>query len=225
MAACNSSLSCICGNYLWVTTPLVYAQQANQIHCDICEQSVHLTDIIYHCENADKYHDNGYDLCEICALYQMRETNMKVNNTTNLNILKTNDKECNSYNNCSYLKRLMTALSHYHTLSPENTDQCVDFINTHYPKQYLQDYIHFICVHKNDIDKINNMIKTICTNSNTCFSTQRHFRDRMQNENYLNVCIDILDTIHFYIYHMEECGLRISVHDSFDINNKYKDEI
>eukprot|EP01084_Bolivina_argentea_P044138 81256_1 len=66
---------------------------------------------------------------------------------------------------------------------------------------------------------------TYC-NINNCSYTKRHYRDRARNDSQKddatiqNIYIETFDTIHFYLYHMEECGLRVSIDKIND--NGYK---
>merc|ERR1712154_688682 len=54
----------------------------------------------------------------------------------------------------------------------------------------------------------------ICLNVTECQSTKRHYTkrnrfDEQQNDNDYNFYINLFDTIHFYIYHLESFGLRV----------------
>eukprot|EP01084_Bolivina_argentea_P186517 321497_1 len=69
------------------------------------------------------------------------------------NIFKTNEEKCNGFNDCSSVKRIMTALSYYNKISSLKPHKFIDFCDKYYSKNYLEDYIHFICVHKNDMNK------------------------------------------------------------------------
>eukprot|EP01084_Bolivina_argentea_P276373 471570_1 len=57
------------------------------------------------------------------------------------NIFTTTDAECNGYNDCSCIKRLMATLSYYQKVSKQ-PQKFIDFCDKYYSKQYLQDYIH-----------------------------------------------------------------------------------
>eukprot|EP01084_Bolivina_argentea_P235178 395811_1 len=59
----------------------------------------------------------------------------------NKNIFNSNDNKCNGYNDCSCMKRIMAALSYYQQISSTQPQQFIDFCDTYYSKQYLQDYI------------------------------------------------------------------------------------
>eukprot|EP01084_Bolivina_argentea_P228687 386184_1 len=130
------------------------------------------------------------------------------------NVFNINLNKCNGYNDCSCIKRIMTALAYYHKASSNDTQKFIDFCDKYYSKQYLQDYIHLRIMHKNDINKVE-MESNICTMVGSCLSTRRHYRDRSvkddNNIDAFHLYIDIFDSLHFHIYHMEECGLRISI--------------
>eukprot|EP01084_Bolivina_argentea_P022410 41652_1 len=132
--------------------------------------------------------------------------------TINTNIFNIDGNECNGYNDCSFIKRIMTALAYYHNVSSNESQTFIYFCDKYYSKRYLQDYIHLMIVHKNDINK-NAMVITnkTCAMVSGCLSTTRHYRDRSVNDGTSNLYIDIFDSVHFYLYHMEECGLRISL--------------
>eukprot|EP01084_Bolivina_argentea_P034554 63984_1 len=132
-------------------------------------------------------------------------------------IFNINDKKCNGYNDCSFMTRITTTLSYYEDVSSQQPQKFIAFCDKYYSKQYLEDYIHCISVHKNDIYKDDMENKTKCTTVTKCASTNRHYRDRaVKDENNNNfetshLYFDIFDTFHFYKHHMEECGLRVSI--------------
>eukprot|EP01084_Bolivina_argentea_P290222 498459_1 len=112
----------------------------------------------------------------------------------------------------------MTTLSYYSDIFSQKPNEFITFCDKYYSTNYLQDYIHIICIHKNDIIKDETKNET-CTMVSGCLSTTRHYRDRTTNKDIENdnnnetphLCVDIFDSLHFYMYHMEECGLRISI--------------
>eukprot|EP01084_Bolivina_argentea_P064745 118030_1 len=124
---------------------------------------------------------------------------------------------------CTYLTRLITVLSKYNQVSLADSDKCIAFYDEHYSSQCLEDYIHFICVHNEDnYDKKLYTKNTKCSSANDCLWTQRHYRDRrgnnVNNHGVTDIYTDIFDTLHFYIYHMEECGLRVSLKNMVKYN-------
>eukprot|EP01084_Bolivina_argentea_P264184 447415_1 len=142
-------------------------------------------------------------------------------------IFQIDEARCNGYNACSCIERIMTTLSYHKQISSQQPQTFIDFCDKYYSKQYLSDYIHLICVHKNDINKFEMENKT-CSSINACLSTTRHYRDRAVNDNAIShLYLDIFDSLHFYIYHLKECGLRISINtdDIKDIDNDDNDYI
>ena len=158
-------------------------------------------------------------------------------NTINFDILsesidlklfeQNEQRKCICFSDCSHLLRIMSSLKYYQLLiSPSSLssssykgrsgrDVFIQFCDEIYSTQCLEDYIHFICEHSNDINKIIDGLESKCNNINECEWTQRHFRNRnySQKENEkdeYNFYIDIMDTIHFYLYHMEDMGLRVT---------------
>eukprot|EP01084_Bolivina_argentea_P252648 424111_1 len=77
----------------------------------------------------------------------------KQHHTMNTSIFQNHDNKCNGYTDCCCIKRIMEALSYYQQLSSTQPQKFIDFCDTYYSKQYLQDYIHCMCIHKNDINK------------------------------------------------------------------------
>ncbi len=84
-------------------------------------------------------------------------------------------QKCNDYT-CSYLNRIKASLSYYNQISLNEPQKFIDFCDKYYSKQYLEDYIHVITVHKNDINKVE-MENTKCSSVADCLSTTRHYRD------------------------------------------------
>eukprot|EP01084_Bolivina_argentea_P284088 486751_1 len=148
-------------------------------------------------------------------------------------IFKNGTNKCYGCYDCHHLERIIKALSYHSKMSLNEPNTFADFCDKYYSKQYLEDYIHFICVHGNDINDIQKLqTNDNCLNVNDCLCTKRHYQDRMLNDNNKhndheniesgNLYIDIFDSIHFYIYHIEEC-LRVSINDD-DIKNDIENE-
>merc|ERR1712154_270438 len=111
----------------------------------------------------------------------------------------------------------------------------IEFCTNSYP-QCLDDYIHLICNHS-DNDSLNEIANyfqknhelNVCLNVNKCQSTRRHCttRNRMDKEEKYDdnsFYVDLFDTIHFYIYHLEAFGLRVplkSKQEKDEMNNNH----
>eukprot|EP01084_Bolivina_argentea_P193168 331447_1 len=143
-----------------------------------------------------------------------------------VHLVQQSEQKCDGFTKCNSLQRIMEVLLYYNKVSTNNPQQFIDFCEKYYSKQYLEDYTHFISVHS----KQSFEIEPKCANIDNCLMTQRHYRDRTINENdnsLPNKYIDIFDTIHFYICHINECALRVTINnndikrinDTDDINN------
>eukprot|EP01084_Bolivina_argentea_P307362 531255_1 len=103
---------------------------------------------------------------------KMIQTLVHIFETIDTNIFKTNEEKCNGFKECSFVKRIMTALLYYNKISSEKTQTFINFCDKYYSKHYLQDYIHAIDIHKNDINKDEKKTET-CPMVSGCLSTTR----------------------------------------------------
>eukprot|EP01084_Bolivina_argentea_P083523 151214_1 len=145
--------------------------------------------------------------------------------TIDTQIFKKKKNKCNGISNCSYIKRIMTALSYYNKVSINEHQDFIEFFDKNYSFLFLEDYIHFMCVHKNNTKAM--QYKT-CSSVNNCTATTRHYRNRerddIKNENSdvsKNMYIDLFDNMHFYVNHIEEIGLRITINNNDKYENSY----
>ena len=162
-----------------------------------------------------------------------KNTSINSNNTEQTiidsKIFEKNQQKCDgkaSIEDCGYLLRIGYALKYYQLLCKNNNNDpnsrgiFIEFCSNSYP-QCLEDYIHLISKHSDNesLEKIRNYLHenhklNICSIIDKCQSTKRHYtkRNRMdqkQNDNDYNFYINLFDTIHFYIYHLEGFGLRV----------------
>eukprot|EP01084_Bolivina_argentea_P259435 437744_1 len=148
------------------------------------------------------------------------------------------DKNCNLnhnnklINNCTHLHRIIHALKYNQLLLSDynqfTQNKFIEFCRGEY-KMCVEDYIHFIMKHSDckSLPKIVNELKNIydfqiCGNLQ-CKWSKRHRRDR-DDEKHFNqndYFIDLYDTIHFFLFHVEMAGLRSSIINEQD---KYKDQ-
>ena len=134
----------------------------------------------------------------------------------------SNSLSCHNYKECSSLLRLSEILQHYALLNPFNNPQQQDaftkYMTTKQPN-VLDDYIHFIRHHQHEIEDIQNeFLKnrgfTKCHITN-CNCTSRHHRvvgnSFSHNEDNIlfNFFAETIDSLHFYIFHIFDVGLRI----------------
>eukprot|EP01084_Bolivina_argentea_P145990 255758_1 len=147
------------------------------------------------------------------------ETLNDKNETIDLEIFREYKHECNGHNKCSYLSRMICALRYYQLQTGTTfIEFCVDV----YGQQCLDDYIHFICNHINNINQLNNN-NCKCTNITRCKFRTNHLRKRNEaaknsNEKY-NFYIDIFDSIHFCLFHLKDTGFRMQINDTEDQND------
>ena len=141
--------------------------------------------------------------------------------------LKKTECEGAGTGNCSYLSRINAAIKYSELMGRA---KFLSFCMSKYCWQYVEDYIHFICHHHDndeDIRKIADGLQRKCGNPESaqcveCEWTRRHFRDRNEGKKEEeHFYLDILDTIHFYIYHIKQFGFRISM----KIKEQKEDEI
>eukprot|EP01083_Nonionella_stella_P275594 936072_1 len=148
----------------------------------------------------------------------------------------TNDAkgcDCNGKDieNCISFKRMSTGLKYYSLLDiiHNKNDEKIftHFIAAVYDNEMvINDYIHIICEHNHQIPQmkqflIQNKIFDECDVSK-CTFTSRHHGDQVTDgdENTLDPLLDLakqrFDSLHFYLFHLFECGLRSMEHDDDD---------
>ena len=145
---------------------------------------------------------------------------------------KIYNSKCNDINDCTHLLRIGYSLKYFDLLCSDNNYLIfIDFCSNSYP-QCLEDYIHLICYHSDNesLNKIQNYLHknhkiNICLNINKCQETQRHYisnRNRMdkKEKNNDDFYINLFDTMHSYIYHLQSLGLRVPINDNDDDDNK-----
>eukprot|EP01084_Bolivina_argentea_P037924 70127_1 len=142
-----------------------------------------------------------------------------------IQLFMKNEEECNSncmteiVKQCSYLTRLISSMKYCETLlrndlSSESRETFSQFCEETYSKQCVEDYIHFICHHSNQIKEIvtdlqKNYNFVPCQNLDKCISSNRHYRNRTTTKQNDNFYTDLFDSMHFNFWHLEQCGLRI----------------
>eukprot|EP01084_Bolivina_argentea_P083788 151683_1 len=164
----------------------------------------------------------------------LKKHNLKINK--NVDIFQHDNNKCfgnDGTDDCDALHRLTQALQ-YHSVM--NQEEFTDFCVNNY-KNALNDHIHFMTVHSNQIEKIHNKLIhnnniSGCTLSK-CNVFVRHYRnargtqkikqtEHKSNDEIYTFYTDLFDRFHLFIYHLFDIGLRIS---SNEINNSEKKEI
>eukprot|EP01083_Nonionella_stella_P086494 240342_1 len=131
------------------------------------------------------------------------------------------DQDCDDpIEGCIAIKRLVVALSYYSHLDVQNSQDrqyiFIAFINDVYP-HILDDYAHLVNKHKN-LESINNALTAkkvfdVC-DVKKCGCTARHqSRETTKPSNqFMDSTVQfyshLMDSLHFYLLHLFECGLR-----------------
>eukprot|EP01084_Bolivina_argentea_P011216 20950_1 len=134
---------------------------------------------------------------------------------TPFTVLKANSVECKLNDKCSCIERMMATLKLYDTCNinkPYDQNKLIKFCNDIY-STILDDYIHIITIHSND-SKLQQISESIRCDACNCAMVSRHKRDRTQDtihqnqstdQHFLFYC-DILDSAHFFLYHLYDFG-------------------
>eukprot|EP01084_Bolivina_argentea_P270582 460139_1 len=114
--------------------------------------------------------------------------------------------------NCSYLQRIITVLNYYSPAEVQKDEsKLILFCNEKY-KRILDDYIHLVMEHNDDLQQINSTLEKC--DINKCLSCSRHDierhdrKDDSKNDLIANFYVDIYDSIHYYLLHLFDVGLR-----------------
>eukprot|EP01084_Bolivina_argentea_P062913 114973_1 len=141
----------------------------------------------------------------------------------NFEVFKQSEETCIGINSCLCLSRIANAMK---LSDATEANKFVEFCLDRYP-QCLDDYIHLICVHSDARNKICDYLKTHhkinkCVTINECVWTQRHYSNRdydindelkynQQDDGKYNFYTELFDTVHFYLFHLEDLALRCSI--------------
>ena len=131
---------------------------------------------------------------------------------------------------CASLNRLFTCLQYFSSLNVRKERKHKNNLEIFSQKVYkmenlLNDYHHFIKNHSHNLDQIQQHLSQsiptqICDDMENCQYSNRHHRvilnDNNNNNNINNdvldpntsLYIDTLDSLHFYIFHVTQIGLR-----------------
>ena len=144
---------------------------------------------------------------------------------------------------CVVIKRLLTSLSYYsHLINAsmnESDHQMVfsEFMDTIYKHKVYDDFHHFSFMHENEIESIMDLaVKqyklTQCDLSN-CSYSDRHYRMNQRINNgfnddstkYIDLNEEIMDSLHFNIFHLISCGLKVNPNDGSNEDEKENQQI
>eukprot|EP01084_Bolivina_argentea_P222840 377148_1 len=120
---------------------------------------------------------------------------------------------------CDYLNRISVALIYYSSTYASNdsdttkSDKLMEFCKKTYPS-LLDDYIHLVSKHSNQLEEIIDAFQKHHNHAKCkveqCKLTIRHYRNRDTNDDSINFYHDTFDSLHYYIFHLYDIGLRIS---------------
>eukprot|EP01084_Bolivina_argentea_P282866 484316_1 len=138
-----------------------------------------------------------------------------------------------SYEDCGALNHLMTALKYYESIRDTKYQLFDEYCDEKYPN-ILNDYIHFILCHSNQIEEINKSIlhNNGCGHCNIteCAVFNRYYNDNgrrmmdksdsLSNDEIFPFYSDLFDRFHYFIYHLFDVGIRIKADEMNEIENK-----
>ena len=145
-----------------------------------------------------------------------------------------------SYQQCSSIARLSVSLKYYSSLDIINNDEhrdiFTDFVSNIYPN-LLDDYIHFTKCHGDQIEEIhldflNNRGFKVCNINNCTYSSRHHNVDIIKNSiktktanPTFNFYAQTMDSLHFFVFHIFDAGLRILSSSKIDQEKLIKKQI
>jgi len=158
-----------------------------------------------------------------------KKTNINNMIEFDLSIFKDETDECTDFVKCTVIRRLFASLKYYAMLDITNNvkqqDVFADFINKVYSQQLLSDYTHLITEHSQDLEGIhasiiNNKMFGEC-NIKRCLFTSRHQSERDIDgkkkhtlDPVLSFYKETMDSLHFYLFHCFDAGLRTKKPDN-----------
>ena len=159
---------------------------------------------------------------------RLRERIQIMNEMVDLEPFKNmkHSKDCHDDEQCAAVQRILQSLDLFAALKSstnpipkehgDGADEVfTEFMDQHYgANNVLRDYIHFLDRHfeAESMRKIAKRLRFGCDAVGRCKGTQRHFRERgneQKEEMATNRYIDTVDGLHFLLCHLEEMGLRV----------------
>eukprot|EP01084_Bolivina_argentea_P065726 119813_1 len=150
---------------------------------------------------------------------------------------KNNPNECNNKKDdlvasCSALHRISCCLKYYSILdiihNINHHDMFNHFINDIYDR-LLDDYIHLINHHSHQLSEINQTLvhkyQFVQCDISTCVFTLQHHaiqidenNDKNESDTPLSFYKEKMNSLHFYLFHLQDSGLRITKTDTKENN-------
>ena len=131
-------------------------------------------------------------------------------------------EDCKTKSNlCPVIMRMVAVLNYYNSLMMNAMDndetlwqiQIIEFCDVHYTEHWmLEDYIHFVANHSDfaSMIKMAEALNWKCFDDvKQCGASTRHYRSRSQAEKVVHFCIEIMDKLHFNVFHLVDVGLRV----------------
>ena len=139
---------------------------------------------------------------------------------------------------CIIIQRLLDCLEGYNKSKDGNdTDESFNkFMDEDYKHKIYDDYYHLTKSHQHELESIKQFAieskKFSKCDLSTCNFANRHFRvDTAENSHYqtnketmkyINIYVETLDSLHYYLFHLTETGMRES--SQSDENNQQDDD-
>ena len=136
-------------------------------------------------------------------------------------------------------ERLALLLKKHQLLIDSNRDNdeeerraLLEFVDATYTRQLLlEDYIAFFSARSDD-DALRSQLLALqcrCDDAATCGGMPRHFRDRKRGKEQgdavaANLFLDLIDTLHFNVFHLRHVGLRVDADTQQEDNEEKKDD-
>ena len=137
-------------------------------------------------------------------------------------------EDCQGHSDCGRLPRIAAVLK-YHQLLLDNYKSNIDnarqilieFLDSAYScSLLLDDYIDFFANHSGEesrraLSAHLRDLRCSCASVGECGGTSRHYRERQDDKHHqegdmaANLFLDLIDTLHFNIFHLEHVGLRV----------------
>eukprot|EP01084_Bolivina_argentea_P282869 484321_1 len=178
-----------------------------------------------------------YDICEMCGNQKEKKTQISHKSYEKTISSNNNTCICVSIEDCNALNHLMSGLKYYESIKNTKQESFDEYCDETYPN-ILNDYIHFILCHSNQIEEIN---KSILHNNDSdhcniteCGVFNRHYNDSgrrmtdksdsLSNDEIFTFYSDLFDRFHYFIHHLFDVGIRIKTDEIKEIENKQTPE-
>ena len=142
-----------------------------------------------------------------------------------LTIFSSIDGHSPEHIKCVNIKRLLTGLSYYANLdiiqNTKHQSLFTKFMNEIYTNQICDDFHHLTKHHQHQMELIQRIaVESYHLSScdlSTCSYSDRHYRIKQEteyesnitnNDHHLSIYKDIMDSLHYYVYHLTEAGFR-----------------